>query len=513
MQGILYRSIQTAAIAVTVTFWPTAAVWAQPAAPLPLYGAESFAVLAGTSVAGTGASVIAGDVGVGPGGTIVGVTPAMLTLGSALHAGDAVAAQALQAATAAYAELAGRACPAGPPVVLDGASLSPGVYCFPADATLNTTLTLAGVGPWIIKVVGALTIAPGAMVVAPLVPPATCTGSGIFWQVGDTSAATLPQAVTIGAGAAVRGNILAQGPIALGAGATLDGRAVSLGEGGAGGSVTLASNTVTACSFGRTLPTSTAFKVTGGGSINVPDDPAVTDPDATGGGRANYGFNGQPAGASSVATGHFNYVNHVVAGHRHITGPVTGVSVVALAPDGTPQTARLSGTCNQFLPSCTFSVLTEDHGEPAVNDRFGVTVVSAGQVVEARALRVVRNGNIQFHDATLTTTLNASALSVGQTIRLRVRLRGDGTNTPADAYVVLRLPGGQLLSWTAGGFVPGLVPIARNFVPMNLDLEVLALTIPPGTPPGVYTWMTALTEAGTLNLLTGISEQSFTIRP
>ena len=204
-----------------------------------------------------------------------------------------------------------------------------------------------------------------------------------------------------------------------------------------------------------------------------------------------------------MATGHFNYVNHVVAGHLHVNGPVTGVSVVALAPDGTPQTARLSGTCDQFLPSCTFSVLTEDHGEPAVNDRFGVTVVSAGQVVEARALRVVRNGNIQFHDATLTTTLNAASLAVGQTIRLRVRLRGDDTNTPADAYLVLRLPSGQLLSWTGGGLVPGLVPIARNFVPMNLDLEVLALAIPPGTPPGVYTWMTALTEAGTLNLLTG----------
>ena len=111
MHGILYRSIQTAAIAVTVTFWYTAPVWAQPAAPLPLYGAESFAVLAGASVAGTGASVIGGDVGVGPGGTIVGVTPAMLTPGSALHAGDAVAAQALQAATATYTELAGRACP------------------------------------------------------------------------------------------------------------------------------------------------------------------------------------------------------------------------------------------------------------------------------------------------------------------------------------------------------------------------------------------------------------------
>ena len=160
------------------------------------------------------------------------------------------------------------------------------------------------------------------------------------------------------------------------------------------------------------------------------------------------------------------------------------MGVVALKPDGTPKTARLSGTCDGFLPACTFSVLTEDNGEPPVDDRFGITIVSAGQVVEARSLRLVRNGNIQFHSATLTTTVSAPTVRIGQTMRLSARLRRDKTGTPADAYVVLRLPNGQLLSWTGGGFAPGLVPIARKFVPMNLDLEIAALQIPPGTPPG-----------------------------
>ena len=190
---------------------------------------------------------------------------------------------------------------------------------------------------------------------------------------------------------------------------------------------------------------------------------------------ANYGFNGQPAGAAGVATGHFNYVNHVVAGHLHINGPVTGVDVVALAPDGTPQTARLSGTCDQFLPSCTFSVLTEDNGEPAVNDRFGVTVVSAGQVVEARSLRVVRNGNIQFHSATLTTTLNAATLARRADDAAGGEAAQGQDELAADAYLVLRLPSGQLLSWTGAASCRGIVPMARNFVPVNLDLEILAL--------------------------------------
>jgi hypothetical protein len=512
MQENSYRVTRAVTIAACVTFWNTAGVGAQPPAPLPLMGAESFAVLARTSVANSGASTIAGDVGVGAGGAISGLTTAMLAPGSTLHQGDAVAAQALQSAAATYAELVARACPAGPPPVLDGATLAPGVYCFPADAVLNTTLTLSGTGPWIFKVAGALTVAPAAQVVAPPMPPATCSGSGIYWQVGDTNAATAPQPVTIGAGAVMRGNLLAQGAVALGAAASLDGRAVSLGEGASGGSVTLAANTVAACSFGQPLPTAQPFKVTGGGGINVPDPP-VSDPDATGSGFANYGFNGMPGAGGAPGTGHFNYVNHAVAANRHVNGPVTDVDIVALNPDGSPRTARLSGTCDGFLPSCTFSVLTEDNGEPGRNDRFGIVVVSAGQVVEARSLRVVRNGNIQFHSAALTTSLNTASLRPGQTLRLSVRLRGDATNTPADAYVVLQMPGGALLSWTGQGLVPGLVPVVRNFVPVNLDAEVLVLPIPAGTPPGVYTWLTALTEAGTLNLITPIASQTFTVTP
>ena len=142
-----------------------------------------------------------------------------------------------------------------------------------------------------------------------------------------------------------------------------------------------------------------------------------------------------------------------------------------------------------------------------------MSIVSAGQVVEARSLRVVRNGNIQFHSATLTTTVNAPTVRIGERMRLNARLRRDKTRTPADAYVVLRLPSGQLLSWTGAGLVAGLVPLARNFVPVDLDAEILALQIPAGTPPGVYTWLSALTQAGTLDLLTGISERSVTVTP
>src|SRR6185436_2493306 len=50
--------------------------------------------------------------------------------------------------------------------------------------------------------------------------------------------------------------------------------------------------------------------------------------------------------------------------------------------------------------------------------------------------------------------------------------------TLADAYVVLELPNGQLMSWTGGGLVPGLVPVARGFVPFQFETSLLQLVIP-----------------------------------
>jgi hypothetical protein len=517
MPVFLSRSRGVAAALSATAWWLATGAVAASAQPVAYGGAGSFAVLASSSVTNTGASVVGGDVGVGPGGTVTGVTAAMLTNGGALHVGDAVAAQALHDARVAWTALGTRTCPmSNRNPGLDGASLAPGVYCFSGDAVLTTTLTLTGTGPWIFQVDGALTIGPGATIVAPLVGSNTCRGSDVHWKVGDAAPGTPITSVSVGAGASMVGTIVAEGAVSFGAAAALDGRAVSLGApaGGSGGGVTLNANTAfAACSFGQPLPVAPGFKVTGGGGINVPSDPTITDPEATGTGFANYGFNAQPDAAPGSATGRFNYVNHAVNGNLHLNGPVTAVQVLTLNGDGTPKTVRIAGTCDGFLPACTFSVEAEDNGEPGFNDRFGVTVVSSGQVVEARAIRTVRNGNLQFHSAALTTTVSAPALRTGDTMRLRARLRKDRAATPSDAYLVLQLPNGQLLSWTTAGLVPGLVPLVRNFVPVDFDGDVLALPIPAGAPPGAYVWLSALTRAGTLELLSGIAQRSFTIAP
>ena len=464
-------------IAFAIFGWPALAHAQSP----NLASAETFGVLAGSTVANTGATTVNGDVGVGPGGTISGTIT--VAVGSAVHEGDAVAAQALLDASETFDELATLTC--GTDLSgqnLGGKNLVPGVYCFSADATLSgAPLTLTGTGPWIFKVAGALTTAASVVVSG---STETCNGSNVFWLVGNTA--------TIGAGTAFVGNLLTQSGATLGAAALLDGRAIAIDETSA---VTLNANTVTACSFGDPLPVHAPFKVTGGGQINVPD------PDSAG--FASYGFNAKPE-ATGGASGHLNYLNHVTG--LHVNGTVTDVDVVTLNPDGSPKMVRFSGTCTA---DCTFSVTVEDNGEPAVNDRFGIAVVGSS-ADETTADRIVRHGNIQFH-AGLTTALNARSFSSGDVMAVTVSMTRGGVHQPVDAYLVLRLPDGQLYSWTVQGPVAGIVPIARNITPANFTGVVASITIPPGAPRGTYTWLSALTAAGTMGLVSDISEQHFTI--
>jgi hypothetical protein len=475
---------------------------AQPA-PVDLGSAGTFAVLGSAAVTNSGATTLIGDLGVFPGMTL----PAGVTLGpgSSSHAGDAVAALAAYDTDLAFSELAIRDCdttlPTAAGVYTGGILPTPGVYCFDQDdVQITGPLTLTGPGRYIFKVVGTLATTANVLYTPPATPPA-CNGSSVYWRVGGASA-------SVGAGTSFLGTLLAQGDVTLGPDAVVDGRVLSRG-----GNVSLNGNAVTACTDGHVFPAYPSIKVTGGGGINVPS-PNDPDPDATGTGFANYGFNANPAAAGGLATGSFNYVNHALGNPPyHLVGTVNDVDVVAAASDGSAQTVRLSGECAQ-LANCTFVATVQDNGEPGRDDQFGVAIVVNGVVVEQRSMRRVRNGNIQFHTATLSTDVNASSLRAGQTMRLSARLRRDrSASTPADAYVMLRLPNGQLMSVVGDGLVPGLAPLARNFIPVDFEALLLQIQVPLGTPAGTYTWMSALTDAGTRNLRSGILERSFTIQP
>lgn len=457
-----------------------AAALAQPA---NLGSAESFAVLAGSTVTNTGVTNVTGDVGVAPGGSITG-SAITVAAGGSIHEGDAVAAQAQLDASETYDDLVDLACDTDLTGQNLGAqNLAPGVYCLDANAVLSgAPLSLTGTGPWIFQIAGSLTTSANVTVVG---STDICNGSNVFWQVGTTA--------SIGAGTSLVGNILAQTSVTLGAGAAVDGRAIALGP---ASTVTLNANTVSACSFGELFPPHDPFKVTGGGQINVPE------PDSAG--FANYGFNATPE--AEGASGHLNYLNHIT--RLHVDGTVTDLDVVTINPDGTPKMVRFSGTCLNG-PTCTFSVTVEDNGEPAVDDRFGIAVVGSG-LDETTADRVVKNGNIQFHPS-LTTSLNAASFRAGDVMAVSVSLTPGTGVASVDAYLVLQLPDGQLLSWTANGFVPGIVPAVRNFTPLNYRAQIASLPIPAEAPRGTYTWYSALTAPGTLNLVSDLFVQHFTV--
>jgi hypothetical protein len=113
-------------------------------APVDLGSADSYAVVAGTTVTNTGPSVISGDLGLSPGTAVVGFPPGTVDNG-AIHAADAVALQAQADVNAAFNDAAGRATTVTVSADLAGQTLVSGVYTSGALA-LNGALTLDAQG-------------------------------------------------------------------------------------------------------------------------------------------------------------------------------------------------------------------------------------------------------------------------------------------------------------------------------------------------------------------------------
>ena len=201
------------------------------AASVPLGTADSFAVLAGTTVTNTGPSVISGDLGVSPGAAVTGFPPGTVTAGT-IHAADAVALQAQGGLTTAYNDAAGRSSTATISSDLAGSTLGPGVYTSASSLGLSGDLTLDARGDpsavFVFQAGSTLTAGSGSRVL--LVGGAQ--PCNVFWQVGSSA--------TIGTTSASAGNILALTSISLTTGATLNGRALARN-----GAVTLDTNTIT----------------------------------------------------------------------------------------------------------------------------------------------------------------------------------------------------------------------------------------------------------------------------
>jgi len=201
-------------------------------ATVPLAGASTFAVLAGSSITNTNATIITGDLGLSPGTSVGGFPPGILT--GTKHVNDPIANQAKLDLTAAYNDAAGRT---STDIVtlsgnIGGLTLTPGLYkstsslaISSGDLTFDAKGTASSV--FIIQIASALTTTSGRKVIL----SGGALASNIFWQVGSSA--------TFGTTSVFKGTVMALQSISFNTGATLDGRALARN-----GGVTMIGNTI-----------------------------------------------------------------------------------------------------------------------------------------------------------------------------------------------------------------------------------------------------------------------------
>jgi hypothetical protein len=271
------RRIGMPLVALLATF--LCAYPARAQAPVPLGGADAFAVLAGTAVTNSGATVVNGDLGVSPGSTVSGFPPG--TVNGTTHVGDATAAQAQLDLAAAYANAGGQPASATIPAELGGTTLPPGVYESDSGSFAVTgTLTLDGQGNgngiFIFRAATSLATAPGNSQINLIKGAQSCN---VFWQVGSSA--------TLGGGTVFRGNLMAAGDLAGGSGATVDGRLLTMN-----GAVSLDDDLLTTAQCDRKKPTVKITKIPRGctahsfkARLTTTDDLTVTTDVFIDGGR------------------------------------------------------------------------------------------------------------------------------------------------------------------------------------------------------------------------------------
>jgi hypothetical protein len=197
-----------------------------------LAGATSLAVLAGSAITNTGATVITGDFGISPGSSVGGFPPGILN--GTQHINDVIANQAKLDLTTAYNDMAGRSCMDMVTLSgnIGGLTLTPGLYKSTSSlANSSGDLTFDAKGNanavFIIQIASSLTTTSGRQVIL----SGGALASNIFWQVGSSA--------TFGTTSVFMGTILAMQSITFNTGATLNGRALART-----GDVTMSGNTI-----------------------------------------------------------------------------------------------------------------------------------------------------------------------------------------------------------------------------------------------------------------------------
>jgi len=188
--------------------------------PVDLGSADTFAILAGSTVSNTGPSIVTGDLGVSPGTEVIGFPPGILN-GVMFTGVDSAAGQAKLDLTTAFTDAAGRSVgPVSLPGNLSGLTLFPGLYTNSTSVMLSAgNVTLDALGDanavFLFQMGSTLTTESSTQVVL----SGGAKAANIYWQVGTSA--------TLGTTSIFKGNILAGASITLTTGTTLEGRALT----------------------------------------------------------------------------------------------------------------------------------------------------------------------------------------------------------------------------------------------------------------------------------------------
>ncbi len=146
-------------------------------------------MLGATTVTSTAGSLVSGDLGVSPGTAVTGFGPGVIVNGS-LHPGDPVATQAQADLATAYLDASGRPATSLISGVLDGLTLSPGVYAAGAGVSLAGSLTLDALDDpdavFVLQAGSTLGTAAGSHVDL----AGGAQSCHVFWQVGSSATLT-----------------------------------------------------------------------------------------------------------------------------------------------------------------------------------------------------------------------------------------------------------------------------------------------------------------------------------
>jgi len=240
----VFNRLVAVAFAISLLLGITAIVTAT-ASTVDLGAADSFAVLANSTITNTGDTVINGDLGLSPGTSVTNFPPGILN--GTQYINDEVAAQAQTDLAKAYGDASDQPCTGNlTGQDLGSHTLTPGVYCFDSSVGLTGELTLDGQNDpsavFIFQIGSTLTTAASSSVTL----ENEAQACNVFWRVGSSA--------TLGAGTDFEGNILASASVTLTTGTNVAGRVLAQNA-----AVTLDTNIITKaiCTEVTPIPTPT----------------------------------------------------------------------------------------------------------------------------------------------------------------------------------------------------------------------------------------------------------------